>query len=951
MTELNDQSLLAHWYRHRNAEAFRVLATRHARMVYATALRILRNVHDAEEVAQQSFLALAQTRRPPSGNVAAWLHRTAFRAALNLTRARKRRTARDHAYAATKPESTRTEWDDIRGLVDEAVAGLPDACRECIVLYFFEEQTHAAIGERLGITRQAVAQRIEKGITLVRKRLASRGVVAPAGAALVALIHENTAHALPATLTTELGRIALAGTPSLWAVGATYVSGLGFNVAAAVLVVGAGWTLIQFADHGPSAAPNMMDGHIVGEAPNLGFVSATETPRSASASISTSASLEKAESDVQSATDQTGDSEASPTDQSRLASAAGIVTLPDGQPFRDAHVRLINVDVLDDYRYPEQTLFDLKADAHGRFDQPDMPPAEYSVMVTEPADNSWGAANEFMRITLTPGEQRKDLNIVFGSEGNLTVSGTVVDGEGRPLEEARVYKFGPAPRAAVTDAQGRFTLRFLPDDDIRFNPDKQGYSGLGTTVPAGTQDVQLIMYGNGAIAGRVIDVKTRKPVPQFEVSYMNGHPPAFSESLFGNGKQCDDSEGLFEIADVYVGEVTVVARAPGYAPAMAQVVVEPGSTLRDVTMELDRASAKALSGIVVSEDGTPMAGARIYTDRIAPLDDRLSNVVAETDAAGVFTVENATPDTPFFAAWYPDYAPNYSAVTEYTTIVLKHAARLNVEVLSQGKPLPRTEVRVYFLGARNIGYIAGGITDSAGRVQVAEVIPGQVVAEIQLPLGRAPHKVLDFAPGEEKSIQFHISPGEASVEGTIYNDGQPVGGGRVSLYVEAETGIELFKTPISADGTFQIQGVPTGIGQLVAETEAARQRPRVSNISLATGETTTVTVDVAPTRNITGTVAGLRSGDAARITVFYGAMEHQEVIHAALRGWLEPTYAGVGDFGGTTAYEMSLQEPGTYTLLVSTSPSDGSTDETYHDSRVVEVTADEDLVADFQLNY
>lgn len=71
MTELSDQSLLAHWYRHRNAEAFHVLAARHARMVYATALRVLRDAQAAEDVSQESFLALAQAKRPPSRNVAA----------------------------------------------------------------------------------------------------------------------------------------------------------------------------------------------------------------------------------------------------------------------------------------------------------------------------------------------------------------------------------------------------------------------------------------------------------------------------------------------------------------------------------------------------------------------------------------------------------------------------------------------------------------------------------------------------------------------------------------------------------------------------------------------------------------------------------------------------------------------------------------------------------------
>jgi RNA polymerase sigma-70 factor (ECF subfamily) len=65
MTELSDQILLSFWYRKRNAEAFKVLASRHAQMVFATAMRILRNPTDAEDIAQESFLELASTNRPP----------------------------------------------------------------------------------------------------------------------------------------------------------------------------------------------------------------------------------------------------------------------------------------------------------------------------------------------------------------------------------------------------------------------------------------------------------------------------------------------------------------------------------------------------------------------------------------------------------------------------------------------------------------------------------------------------------------------------------------------------------------------------------------------------------------------------------------------------------------------------------------------------------------------
>ena len=50
-----------------------------------------------------------------------------YRTALNYARSRKRKCVSE--YAETLPEST-VAADEIRELVDEAVAGLPESCRE-----------------------------------------------------------------------------------------------------------------------------------------------------------------------------------------------------------------------------------------------------------------------------------------------------------------------------------------------------------------------------------------------------------------------------------------------------------------------------------------------------------------------------------------------------------------------------------------------------------------------------------------------------------------------------------------------------------------------------------------------------------------------------------------------------------------------------------------------------
>jgi len=931
MTELNDQSLLTHWYRHRNAEAFRVLATRHARMVYATALRILRNAHDAEEVAQQSFLALAQTRRPPSGNVAAWLHRTAYRAALNLTRARTRRTARDHAYATAQPDSTRTEWDDIRDLVDEAVAGLPDACRECIVLYFFEEQTHAAIGERLGITRQAVAQRIEKGITLVRKRLASKGIVAPAGAALVALIHENSALALPATLTMELGRIALAGTPSLWAVGATFVSGFGLKVAAATMVVAAGVVagIATYANEREADADSARSAETKA-------VDTSESNRQPAATIpapSVVPTVETAEPMVATVESNTQSVE--------LASVSGRVVLPDGTPYAHATVR-IEAAGYEGVARPKGTSFSVAADELGRFEQLEILPAEYMVIASEPNTERYDRRSA-TNVTLAAGEHKSGLEIRFGTEGDLTISGTVVGTAGNPLEGIQVATVGSVVRTAVSDEDGEFTLSYLPDEQFTVLAPGIERNQAVTVVKAGDQDVRLVVALDGKIQGRAIDAKTRKPIASFQATCMQGNLAGFEPSLAFWWHSFSESDGAFELPRVPAGDVTVAIRAKGYEIAVAPVVVEEGKTVRNLEVAMEPARAITLAGSVVNEGGQPVEGARIYTYPIPSYD---SAGDATSDAQGRFEVTNALPGITELYASHPGFASAVAAASEDTTIVMARAGRVNVEVYSDGAPMPKAGARVRSEGG---GYNEGKRVDDTGRATFEKVPGGELRIEVRPDNVRFQSTSVVLAPGEEKVVRVDIAPAEASVEGTVYLDGEPVSSAEVRLFVETATGSETLSQRVTASGEYRFAQVPVGKAQLGVVTSPPQRRALVDEVALTAGQVTTVDVDVTEAAQVRGTVNGVAADEVVQMVLYRGTIELAEALEIGVGRPVDPVVAAHATIDESGAFEAPLQKPGTYTVVLFTNPEGDYLSRVDRDYRVVEVPESGELNLDFNL--
>jgi RNA polymerase sigma factor (sigma-70 family) len=81
----------------RLAGAFEALFVAEYPVVVAIAARVLGDWAEAEDVAQEVFLAFHGGHSPQAGYAPAWLHRAAWHLALNKVRGRKRRQRRERA--------------------------------------------------------------------------------------------------------------------------------------------------------------------------------------------------------------------------------------------------------------------------------------------------------------------------------------------------------------------------------------------------------------------------------------------------------------------------------------------------------------------------------------------------------------------------------------------------------------------------------------------------------------------------------------------------------------------------------------------------------------------------------------------------------------------------------------------------------------------------------------
>ena len=208
-----DESLLKQWFNERDADAFKAICSRHAGMVYATCVRILRNETEAEDVVQSCFESLSGLRKRPRGPLGPWLHRVAMNRALDVLKLDKRRKAREERFFVGRESHTEILWEDIYEFVDEAIEELPDKLRVALVAHFLEDETHDSIARREGVSRAAITQRIGRGIERIRRTLKRRGI-SVASSALGALLATEKAIAVPPSLAASLGKLALVGMKS-----------------------------------------------------------------------------------------------------------------------------------------------------------------------------------------------------------------------------------------------------------------------------------------------------------------------------------------------------------------------------------------------------------------------------------------------------------------------------------------------------------------------------------------------------------------------------------------------------------------------------------------------------------------------------------------------------------------------------------------------------------------
>lgn len=163
--------------------AFRVLVERHIGLVRRLAMNVLRDELEAEDAAQETFVAAWRNRAGwrPEAKFTTWLYRIAMNKAIDGYRSRRpqpqpqetivRLLDRDICAAAAPTQQEGMERRELSGVLRKALARLPANQQRAMELFYYEDMEVARIAEVMLTSEQSVRALLKRGRQALKLRL------------------------------------------------------------------------------------------------------------------------------------------------------------------------------------------------------------------------------------------------------------------------------------------------------------------------------------------------------------------------------------------------------------------------------------------------------------------------------------------------------------------------------------------------------------------------------------------------------------------------------------------------------------------------------------------------------------------------------------------------------------------------------------------------------------
>ena len=728
---------------------------------------------DAEDIAQETWVAAIESPPESSSNVAAWLGTVARnfvrkRARAETRRGRRHMDAPDHRQEPLSPESL-VERAELQQLIAAAVLELSEPFRSTLLLHYFEELSPAEIAAREGIPAATVRSRLKRGLDDLRAQLdrahggKRRAWLAPVGAL--------AAHRGSAIPLAWKGLMIMKAKLTVAAVVA---------IVLAALVVGRQLQQRSSQSAASTAAPP------------------AESPSSDPANHRITRAMRAW------------------TDPSAPARSAieGVVRGPDGKPLDGALVGAVPEDSDADELHVHSVSVTVSAGG-GRFRIVGLRPGAYAAQATarglSPAYRSG--------LVVLDGETVKGIELRL-EKGGVTVVGHLRDVGGGIVPGGRLHarRHGeerPEVFTAACDANGLCPLT-LGKGGYTLVAEADGYAPAKKDIVAMLdQRVELQLAPAATLRGRVVDHTTHAPVPGASVAL------ALQGSFVADSQVVADEGGVFEFRDLSPGEYQLSAAKGKLAGRAARpIAISLAGYAGDVTIEV--APARSILGRVLGPSA-PAGGAKVL---LRPARS-MGNVIARVQAAadGRYSIDGLLPGAYQLRGESTGLAPAVRDVVvgeqdvDGADLSLSAGGEVNGIVLGKGRtPVAGALVSASVEDGEFRTSSAAARSGGDGRFHLDGLGAGLLFVSASHPdHGSTDGPPARMAIGEKKEMTLSLDA-SASIEGAVtWEDGAPAVG--VAVRAQSSSG-DAVSTTTGDGGAFRLSPLAAGIHFVIATREA-----------------------------------------------------------------------------------------------------------------------------------
>jgi hypothetical protein len=344
-------------------------------------------------------------------------------------------------------------------------------------------------------------------------------------------------------------------------------------------------------------------------------------------------------------------------------------------------------------------------------------------------------ASESVTVTSGGSTQADPLQLQPNNPGNVT--GTVADGNGNALSGATVSASGLSTNSG---GDGSYSLNNLPAVQTTILASLTGYQPSSTSVSvvaAATTAAPTIMLisATGAVSGAVKN--------------SAGSPIVGASVGYGGGTTTTDSNGNYTLTGIPVGNVQLVASAPGFQSATQSVTVYGGKiSTANFTLAAAVTNGTVMGKITNASSGAIVTGATVSW----------TGGSTTSNTSGIYTLTNIPAGTQNITAVKTGYLPRTLAVavtggaTSTLNIPIATGGKISVKVVtSSGAAVSGATVTIK---GGSIATTVSGLTSSTGFFTTNWVPVGTYTVTVAKSGFTTQSKTTSVTSGASASITF-----------------------------------------------------------------------------------------------------------------------------------------------------------------------------------------------------